>query len=126
MDVYSTIEPPTSATGTGQLVRLEDIPVGSRVGGMTQEEWNARMGDGTLNEVAGTFSCDRAGGGSCPSFGGTHFDPTGTDWIFTPTGATSSPDTDYLNLGLWGLCPERRNGLDRLGIWSLRGRKRPL
>ena len=112
VDVYSDIEAPATRqvpTSGGTPVRLEDIPLGSRVGGMTQAEWNARMGDGTLNGVAGTFSCDRAGGGRCPSFGGTAFDPSGTDWIFTPHGSTrteTTPDADYLASGIWLFVPD--------------------
>jgi len=67
------------------------------------------MGDGTLDGVPGTFSCDRAGGGTCPAFFGTHFDPTGTDWIFTPRGTTrteSAPDADYLAGGVWLFIPD--------------------
>ncbi len=120
VDAHSDIEAPKTSqisTGGGQPVRLEDIPQGSRVGGMTQAEWNARMGDGTLNGVPGTFSCDRAGGGSCPSFGGTAFDPSGTDWIFTPQGTTttvSEADTDYLSGGVWVFVPDTATSVDDL------------
>ena len=112
VDAYTDIEAPSSrqvSTPGGASVRLEDLPVGSRVGGMTQAEWNARMGDGTLDGVEGTFSCDRAGGGTCPSFGGTAFNPSGTDWIFTPHGSTRTevtPDTDYLAGGIWLIVPD--------------------
>ena len=118
VDVYSDIEANTTRqvpTSGGTPVRLEDIPLGSTVGGMTQAEWNARMGSGTLNGVAGTFSCDRAGGGRCPSFGGTAFDPSGTDWIFTPHGSTrteTTPDTDYLAGGVWLFVPDGATSAD--------------
>ena len=113
-EIYTTLEAPASGTGTGQPVRLEDS-LGSRIGGLTLDEINARRGDGTLDGVPGIFSCDRSGGGSCPAFFGTHFDPTGTDWIFTPTTTTYSPDMDYLSLGLWVYVP---NGVRDLLRWE--------
>ena len=118
VDVYSDVEAPTveSTTEQGEPVRLEDS-IGSNISGLTLGEINARMGAGELDGVPGVFSCDRAGGGSCPAFFGTHFDPGGTDWIFTPTGATTvlAIDTDYLNLGLWVYVP---NGATTVTDWE--------
>ena len=52
-----------------------------------------------------------------PAFFGTHFDPTGTDWIFTPTVSTtvSTVDTGYLSLGLWLYVP---NGETDVTAWE--------
>ncbi len=117
VNVYSDIEAPSLrevVTSGGTPVRLEDS-LGSTIGGLTLDEVNARMGDGELDGVPGTFSCDRAGGGSCPAFFGTHFDPTGTDWIFTPHGSTrteSTPDTDYLAGGIWMFVPDNATNAD--------------
>ncbi len=117
VDVYSDIEAPSLrevVTSSGTPVRLEDS-LGSTIGGLTLDEINARMGDGELDGVPGTFSCDRAGGGSCPAFFGTHFDPRGTDWIFTPHGSTrteSTPDADYLAGGVWLFMPDNATNAD--------------
>ena len=121
VDVYSDIEAPSLrevVTSSGTPVRLEDS-LGSAIGGLTLDEINARMGDGELDGVPGTFSCDRAGGGSCPAFFGTQFDPTGTDWIFTPHGSTrteSTPDTDYLAGGVWLFVPDNATSADDVVI----------
>ena len=118
VDVYSDIEAPTTEVTTeqGEPVRLEDS-FGSSISGLTLDEINARMGAGELDGVPGVFSCDRAGGGSCPAFFGTHFDPTGTDWIFTPTVSmtVSTIDADYLSLGLWVYVPD---GATRVTDWE--------
>ncbi len=120
VDVYSDIEAPATrqvAGPGGTPVRLEDS-VGSSVGGLTLDEINDRMGDGTLDGVAGTFSCDRAGGNRCPArFGVPTVDFSNTDWIFTPHGSGSTrteptPDTDYLAGGVWLFIPDDATSAD--------------
>ena len=57
VDVYSDIEAPSLrevGTSGGTPVRLEDS-LGSTIGGLTLDEINARMGDGELDGVPGTF-----------------------------------------------------------------------
>ena len=120
VDVYSDIEAPSSrqVSTPGASVRLEDR-LGSTISGLTLDEVNARMGDGTLDGVAGTFSCDRTGGGRCPAFAGTGFDPTNTDWIFTPHGSTTTeatPDTDYLAGGVWLFVPDDAMSTDDVEV----------
>ena len=120
VDVYSDIEAPETrqegVPGTGTPV---EIQAGDVVEGLTLDEINARMGDGTLNGVPGTFSCDRASGGDCPSFFG--FFPIGTDWRFTPhesgsTRTVSTPDTDYLAGGVWLFIPDNATTADDVAI----------
>ena len=116
VDVYSDIEAPETrqerVPGTGTPVEIQE---GDRIEGLTLDEINARMGDGTLNGIPGIFSCDRAGGGDCPSFLG--FFPIGTDWRFTPHGSgstrtVSTPDTDYLAGGVWLFVPDDATSAD--------------
>ena len=67
LDVYSDIQAPVTQGSDrgGEPVRLEES-FGSSISGLTLDEINARMGDGELDGVPGVFSCDRAGGGTCP------------------------------------------------------------
>lgn len=116
VDVLSDIEAPeTRQVGVpGTPVEIQE---GDSIQGLTLDEINARMGDGTLNGVPGTFSCDRSGGGNCPSFFG--FFPLGTDWRFAPHGSTrteSTPDTDYLAGGVWLFVPDNATSADDVVI----------
>ena len=118
VDVYSDIGAPSTrevSTSGGTPVRLEDSE-GSTISGLTLDEINARMGDGELDGVQGIFSCDRAGGGTCPAiFGFPTVDFSGTDWIFTPHGSTrteTTPDADYLAGGIWLFVPDGATSAD--------------
>ena len=119
VDAGTDIEAPvTQTSGGGVPERLEDGNWVS-ISGLTQSEINARMGTGELDGVPGTFSCDRAGGGTCPAFGGTHFDPSGTDWIFIPQGITTTEsDNDYLVLGTWEFYPSDQEAAYAVGAFA--------
>ena len=118
LDIASDIEAPVTqgTDGGGESERLAD-GMWTRISGLTQDERNARMGDGELDGVPGTFSCDRAGGATCPSFGGTHAIPSRLgDWTFTPSGTGETvADADYLSLGLWVYEP---NGETDVTAWE--------
>ena len=117
VDVYSDIEAPTTrqVSVPGASGPPVEIQVGDSITGLTLAEINARMGDGALNGTPGIFSCDRSGGGDCPSFFGSF--PVGTDWRFTPHGSGSTrteptPDTDYLAGGVWLFIPDSATSVD--------------
>ena len=118
VDAYTDIEEPTTTPVSGQTMRLDDLPAGTPLM-VTLDTLNARRGPGTLNGVSGTFHCDRAGGGSCPvrfisSGGVTGTSFSGTDWMFTPQGTTTTTesDTDYLSGGVWLFVPDNAASAD--------------
>ena len=118
LDVYSDIEAPVTqgTDGGGESERLED-GMWTGISGLTQDEINARMGDGELDGVPGTFSCDRADGATCPAFDGTHLIASQLgDWIFIPSGSGETvTDADYLSLGRWVYVP---NGETDVTAWE--------
>ena len=118
VEAYTDIVAPTTTPVSGQTMRLDDLPAGTPLM-VTLDTLNARRGPGTLNGVSGTFHCDQAGGGSCPvrfisSGGVTGTNFSGTDWMFTPQGTTTTTesDTDYLSGGVWLFVPDNATSAD--------------